>query len=376
MPENTPNLDLYLKNPVTDGADTFNIETMLNENFRKIDEKTARVGVDGKLDPTQRAEPALITVAGDLNTYKTKGSYYVPTGILNTPFDTNSYYMQVYSDGPLVLQILYGRVNPNLLFMRRFNSTWSEWDNYSKGITNGITSRDEFDAHKADDAIDAHNAKSISVVDVNAHFTGTNVETVLEELFTFANSGKTDIASVIGSPATSGDTFTQLKTHIQTSKNDLATNLTAKGQTSAGTETLDALVDKVLTISTGSEITTGEFNFYSEAVLYDTTSLTYEKRRTVTLNLMGTYRIEFSLELAGFNPPQTVWGRIYKNGVPYGIERSITNVAGTGLTTIFTEDLYFEEGDTCEFWVKTNGTVGTRRIKNIKIKTSAIYSLS
>ncbi|MDQ0412735.1 hypothetical protein [Mesobacillus stamsii] len=37
MAENTPNLSLYLKDPIADGNDTFNIETMLNENFRKID---------------------------------------------------------------------------------------------------------------------------------------------------------------------------------------------------------------------------------------------------------------------------------------------------------------------------------------------------
>ena len=30
-------LNLYFKNPMTDGADNFNIETMLNENWRKID---------------------------------------------------------------------------------------------------------------------------------------------------------------------------------------------------------------------------------------------------------------------------------------------------------------------------------------------------
>lgn len=41
VPEITPNLGLYLKNPVTDGNDTFNIETMLNRNWRKIDEKVA-----------------------------------------------------------------------------------------------------------------------------------------------------------------------------------------------------------------------------------------------------------------------------------------------------------------------------------------------
>lgn len=37
MPSNTPNIDLYKKNPTTDGEDTFNIETMLNENWDKID---------------------------------------------------------------------------------------------------------------------------------------------------------------------------------------------------------------------------------------------------------------------------------------------------------------------------------------------------
>lgn len=37
MPSNTPNLGLYKKNPVTDGNDTFNVQTMLNENWDKID---------------------------------------------------------------------------------------------------------------------------------------------------------------------------------------------------------------------------------------------------------------------------------------------------------------------------------------------------
>lgn len=38
MASNTENLNLLKKNPATDGADTFNIQTMLNENWDKIDE--------------------------------------------------------------------------------------------------------------------------------------------------------------------------------------------------------------------------------------------------------------------------------------------------------------------------------------------------
>lgn len=37
MASSTTNLNLYKKNPVTDAADTFNITTMLNDNWDKID---------------------------------------------------------------------------------------------------------------------------------------------------------------------------------------------------------------------------------------------------------------------------------------------------------------------------------------------------
>lgn len=37
MASNTPNLDLYMKDPVIDGNDTFNIKTMMNDNWEKID---------------------------------------------------------------------------------------------------------------------------------------------------------------------------------------------------------------------------------------------------------------------------------------------------------------------------------------------------
>ncbi|MCG8484733.1 MAG: hypothetical protein MJA31_15575, partial [Clostridia bacterium] len=38
MASNTPNLHLYKKNPIEDQNDTFNIDTMLNNNWDKIDD--------------------------------------------------------------------------------------------------------------------------------------------------------------------------------------------------------------------------------------------------------------------------------------------------------------------------------------------------
>ena len=56
MASYTEHLQLLKKDPVADGADTFNIQTMLNDNWDKIDEavaKKAELGVDGKVPPEQ-----------------------------------------------------------------------------------------------------------------------------------------------------------------------------------------------------------------------------------------------------------------------------------------------------------------------------------
>ena len=44
MASYTPNLNLLMKDPVADGADTFNIETMLNQNWEKIDRQVLLPG--------------------------------------------------------------------------------------------------------------------------------------------------------------------------------------------------------------------------------------------------------------------------------------------------------------------------------------------
>jgi hypothetical protein len=72
-----------------------------------------------------------------------------------------------------------------------------------------------------------------------------------KEAFQSASDGKTGIASVIGSPATSGDTFSTLQGHIQTAKNTMATNLTTKGVSATDTEALQSLAGKITNIEQG-----------------------------------------------------------------------------------------------------------------------------
>jgi hypothetical protein len=71
-----------------------------------------------------------------------------------------------------------------------------------------------------------------------------------------------------------------------------------------------------------------------------------------TFNYSGTFRITFGLLCT--TSGQNAYGRIYKNGVPYGIQRISTSSSGTS----FAEDLAFNAGDVISIWGKTD-TVGT-----------------
>jgi hypothetical protein len=79
----------------------------------------------------------------------------------------------------------------------------------------------------------------------------------------------------------------------------------------------------------------------------------------MTINKTGTYRIKFSIYWTGNST--TVYGRIYKNGVAYGIERS--NASSTPVE--FTEDLSFNVGDKLQLFLKTNDYQGVT--KNFRV---------
>ncbi|MEK4715330.1 hypothetical protein MKX62_21415 [Sporosarcina sp. FSL K6-5500] len=151
------------------------------------------------------------------------------------------------------------------------NTGTSEWDE----ITNKPT--------VFPPSVHQHDASAINVVDASNRFVGTNVETVLNELFTNADNAQKGVATVVGPPATQSDTLTQLITHIQNSKNALATPLgmgntatlssfastlvtqrnsvataiNAKGVSASSADTLASLVTKIGQISTGKKSASG-----------------------------------------------------------------------------------------------------------------------
>jgi hypothetical protein len=102
MSSNTKNLGLYKKDPATDGNDTFNITTMLNENWDKLDKLVVREpflaksvvydSTNDKIDVT--LGPGIVDFLQTIITKTAEAVYSIPTPAINT-----SYYIYIKSDG-------------------------------------------------------------------------------------------------------------------------------------------------------------------------------------------------------------------------------------------------------------------------------------
>jgi hypothetical protein len=177
----------------------------------------------------------------------------------------------------------------------------------------------------------------------------TSIVAALNELFTNANNGKSDIASVIGSPATSIDTFAQLKTHIQNSKNTLAETLSNYNKPSTASESLESLTNKV--IGLGLSITPGDDMYIgvSEEQV-SLSSSTYVKVKEIKVNVSGTVRTRFTLRAN--TQSGDAYATIYINGIAVGTERS----NGSSNPIIFTEDLSVNKGDLVQLYGRSSST--------------------
>lgn len=71
MATNTSNLNLYKKDPVADASDTFNITTMLNENWDKIDTAWGNRVLNGKTITTG----TMAAASWNSNTYSFESTY-------------------------------------------------------------------------------------------------------------------------------------------------------------------------------------------------------------------------------------------------------------------------------------------------------------
>lgn len=144
----------------------------------------------------------------------------------------------------------------------------------------------------------------------NPNLKSTNVNDGLTELFQYADNGKKNWVDVIGSPLSTGDNFSTLKSKTQTLKNTFASNLSSKKVSASGTESLNSLISKVGKIELGNtiksiqngtatapkkytgEITISPVNLDKSILLCK--SATYEAQRKVMANLISNDTIEIA----------------------------------------------------------------------------------
>lgn len=129
-------------------------------------------------------------------------------------------------------------------------------------------------------------ASDVDIADSGGHFTATDVEGALAELFTSVSSGKTDIAAAItdkGGTASGDDTFSELADAIETIPGGIYQSKTvtpdATGQTVTPDTGYDALSSVI--INGDSDLTAG--NIKKDTVIFGVTG-TYEGSSGELLN--------------------------------------------------------------------------------------------
>jgi phage-related tail fiber protein len=146
-------------------------------------------------------------------------------------------------------------LDPTLVFV-----TKEELDGFKNSITTQLSEITQKQNKFTEDAngkllyngnkVGATKASELTLDPISG-MSSTNVQAGIAEAFQYANNGKTSIANVVGK-VTGSNTHAQIASEIQTDKNTIATNITSKGISANGTETLASLAGKVGQISLAS----------------------------------------------------------------------------------------------------------------------------
>ncbi len=87
----------------------------------------------------------------------------------------------------------------------------------------------------------------------------------------------------------------------------------------------------------------------------------YKEAKKIQINVSGTVRISFNLKQdQQMNPPKA-YGRIYKNDVPIGLERSTT----ANYFTTYTEDFVVNKGDFFQLFLRTDSAAAPSAVSDL-----------
>ncbi|WP_379130959.1 pyocin knob domain-containing protein [Paenibacillus sp. sgz500958] len=199
MATNTPNLNLLKKNPATDGNETFNIQTMLNENWDKVD---AAVGLAQRVKLTKDSGYLLDPPTTNLDDWLTVGWYYAGSTVTSgKPSGAGDGFVYVMAYNSTTVLQLYYEKNGASIQWRYHGATWTAWKKIATtdspaftgvvtvpteaaGSNNTRAANTAFVKTALDNALTgiSSNAASITVADAGNYYAGANAEDVLQEI--------------------------------------------------------------------------------------------------------------------------------------------------------------------------------------------------
>lgn len=103
-----------------------------------------------------------------------------------------------------------------------------------------------------------------------------------------------------------------------------------------------------------------------------TTNSGYTLVRSLLVGLSGTVTVSFRLIVGDSGGSSTAYGRIYRNGVAVGTERSLT---GSNTSATYSENISLSKGDYLQLYIRTSQqTFTTASAENFKVLTNATPS--
>lgn len=203
MASKTPNLDLLKKDPVADGNDTFNIETMLNENWDKIDAAVGEVREELKevhVPSATLTEPGIVQLSSATNSSS--------EALAATPKAVKSAY-----DAAVAAQATANAANSAAAAAQNTANSANSAAASAQNTANTSSSAAASALARADAANNAIGPLSVLL-------TGDKSSAVaaINEVFTSGVNAKKGIVEVInamGGRASTTDTWTTLATKIQ-----------------------------------------------------------------------------------------------------------------------------------------------------------------
>ena len=362
MSSNTPNLGLLKKDPTTERNDTFNIKTMMNDNWDKIDQAVGEIReeVQDIVIPDASLTVKGITKLNSAVNSTSETEAATPKAVKSVNDSLTTHMAEQAAD--YVRSPAYGP---------------------AKGAVNAYT----FDAMPATALVDGMSVYLDNVIAANTgastfNWSGLGAKAIVDAKGVALTAGKIPLNVIVGLRYNaSASAFQLLGEGGETLTGDaIAANVLANKtfySISPTTKLIGTMADLAatniqssftadITIPAGYRngsgkvlqplVQAGDSPCYTDDRGSTSPNATYAKHRDVIVSKVGTYRVSFKLQVS--NTMYTVYGRVYKNGSPFGIER----INSTTNTLTYTEDLYFEAGDHVQLYAKmlsgsTGGTV-------------------